>query len=906
MKTNTLIFLITAFFLLTGCTSLRHGIRSTSTDASHESVMLSSDVRPLSYNLSLWVNPNETGFSGQVAIDLELKNDRDHLDLHAKDLDLHSLILKDANTERPVKFSKLSDDGVIRIDFEQELPRGRYVLEISYRGNYQEDLTGLYRVKDGEDFYLYTQFEPLSARKMLPCFDEPRWKTPFNIKIISEPGLKVIANSALDASFNQGDKEVHIFKTTKPMATYLLALAVGPFDIIAGPVLGGNQYRTEPIEFRGITTKGKGHKLGLALQETPLILDKLEHYFGVAYPFDKLDILAVPDFRAGAMENVGAITFREWYLLLDEKDASVDQRRGFYVVMAHELAHQWFGNLVTMPWWDDLWLNEAFATWLSYKIVDDIRPEFKSAPRLLSRAYEAMSQDSLKAARKIREPIEKTHDIHNAFDGITYSKGGAVLSMLENYLGEEKFREAVSDHLTRFAHETASAKDFLASLARFSDGNLVKSAETFLNQTGVPQIHVSYTCKEKPAIRFEQKRYVPVGSQVEKERLWSIPVCVGYESFGELKKQCLTLSEKSQTIDLDDDTCPLFVMPNYHGQGYYRFSMDEEGFRNLLEHGKNLLSETDLIAIADALLGEFYAGQKSFGFVVDLMRNLVDSKSSILTGIFIKLLDDAKHRWVENDASLALDNYAIQALKEIYDRFHLSLDLEADQKLVQKDLTRFLATVIRDKDARFDLSVMGNTYINGVLGDDEPVALTLDENLLDPALAVALQYHEDDTVDKLMTKLDDISDTVTRGHLLYGLAHSRIGDEANTVRAFAFHKGLRKNEQLRFFYDHLENPLNQPATWQFLKDNFATFTGNLSKSQLGSLPYLAAGLCSYDDAKDVKKFFAPVIADYEGGPRNLDEVVEEIEICSARKKHASPYANNFFRDFEKKAVAVQE
>ena len=330
----------------------------------------------------------------------------------------------------------LEEHELVLLDFGQVINKGHYKLSLDYNGAYSHDLNGLYRIKDGGNYYLYTQLEPIAARKVLPCFDEPRFKTPFSISVVTPKNLKVISNSPENNARHIGSNTIHSFAQTKALPTYLLAIAIGNFDIVEGPKLG-----TKKVNFRGISTKGKGHKLTFAMKHTPAILAKLEDYFGVPYPFAKLDILAVPDFNAGAMENVGAITFREWYLLLD-KNSSSEQQQKFYEIMAHELAHQWFGNLVTMPWWDDLWLNEGFATWLSYKIVDQLRPDFKAKDKLLERIQKAMAQDSLGSARKIRESISSAHDIHNAFDNITYGKGAALVNMLESFQGPGTFQKA--------------------------------------------------------------------------------------------------------------------------------------------------------------------------------------------------------------------------------------------------------------------------------------------------------------------------------------------------------------------------------------------------------------------------------------------------------------------------------
>lgn len=911
MTKNALFLIVVISIPFNGCMSVKQGVQKTKAQDEAAKVKLPSDVVPLKYDLSLWVNPLADTFSGTVGIALSLLNDRHDLLLHAQDLEIMSVSIDGKKTENDTKFFVVNgDQGLMRIDFGETLAKGNYRLEIAYRAKYRDDLSGLYKVKENNESYLFTQMEPLSARKMLPCFDEPRFKTPFNIKVISPKGQTVIANGPLKTTIAQQSDEVHVFDTTKPLPSYLLALAVGPLDVVEGPSLKPNNFRSEAILFRGVATKGKGEKLKLALAETPQILERLEQYFGVAYPYQKLDIIAIPDFSAGAMENAGAVTFREWYLLLDEKTASVDQRRGFYLVMAHELAHQWFGNLVTMPWWDDLWLNEAFATWLSYKLVDDLKPAYKSAAHMLERSHGAMAQDSLAAARKIREPITSHHDIHNAFDSITYSKGGAVLSMLENYLGAAHFRDAVSAHIKRFADNTATSKDFLESLTRYSDATLASSAETFLNQTGVPEIKLSYRCEDKGfRIKVEQYRYVPIGSKSSSVSTWAIPMCVSYDDAGSIKKHCFTLNQQSMKVDVQAKSCPTFVMPNAKGQGYYRFSLNLEAWKNLLGASTAQLSEDDRLAIADSLVAQFYAGGADFAFVAEGLHGLIDTNSSILTGYFTSLIKEATDFWISPENQEHVIAYSHKALKDIYGRLSKTADLSTDQVTLKRDLANFLANVVKDKEVRLEMSLLGSAYLRRAaqgLSEDTTALDTSDEDLLSDAVAVSMQFETDEELEKIAASLSTITDTVTRGHLLYGLAHSREGKEAQRVRSYVFNDNLRRNEQLRLFYDHLQNPRNQPETWQFLKSNLSQFKKALSKQQISNLPYLAEGLCEVSAANDVKQFFSPFISEYQGGPRNLAEVIQQIEICAARKSHATVLANRFVDGLKDQVMVERE
>jgi alanyl aminopeptidase len=886
MKKRNLVILI--LFLCAGCVTLRGPQKQKllSLEGEQKIKRLYDHVRPLHYDLSLNLDPAAQDFLGELTIRINIEKSTHDFALHAQDIDFSYLALKSNNKIFPVKYVKVDSEGYGLIKSKNKLNPGIYNLVIKYKSKFKDDLMGLYKLRDKNSDYLYTQFEPISARSMLPCFDEPRFKSTFSLKVTVPAGNHVIANAPEEKIEDYKEKKTYFFKESAPMPTYLLALAVGPFDIVKS---------TEKLNFRGIAVKGKGKELAFAMKESPVILQKLEDYFGLPYPFEKLDILAVPDFRAGAMENLGAITFREWYLLLDKDNASTEQKRGFYLVMAHELAHQWFGNLVSVPWWNDLWLNEAFATWLSYKIVDELKPEFKVGKKLLARAHEAMENDSLEGARKIREPIVSSNDIHSAFDNITYDKGGALLNNLESFLGEEKFRLAVSDYIKRFSHAHATSADFLTTLAFFAGKDLVKSANSFLNQNAVPTVEASYSCKDfgfKLALKQEPFSYL--GSKQNKEKLWEIPLCVGFEENNTLKKHCLVLTKKSEVIDIKTSQCPKFIMPNWQSNGYYKFSLNHLDWKNLLAVNNNL-DQRDYLAIADSLLAELYSGHLDFSFVAENLLAIIPKAPSLVLGHFIRLMEEADNYWIDKEHKNALKDYARNALIGMFNNYKKKTNLNLEDRQVLRDVGRYLAYKLNDQEARAYFIKMGDRYLSAFLKKDKNFSDN-NEDLLADALAISLREHDDAYISQVLERLKSEEDSLKRRNILYGLALSRRGERADIIRNLIFDGSLRQNEKLSLFYDQLEDQKNQPATWNFVKSKWPELNAYLKKPQIANLPLLAEGLCSQSYAKEVEEFFSPIIAAYEGGPRNLSEVVEKIKVCADRKHYAAKFANHFFAE----------
>ncbi|MFD2271936.1 M1 family metallopeptidase [Undibacterium arcticum] len=312
--------------------------------------------------------------------------------------------------------------------------------------------------KDGDHWYVYSQFESTSARRAFPCFDEPQWKTPWTLALTVKRDHVAVTNMPSISEENVGTDMKRIrFAPTLPLPSYLIALGVGPFDVVDGGTAGMNK-----TALRYITPKGRAAEAAYAAKVTPEILHLLEDYFGRPYPYAKLDSMAIPiTVNFGAMENAGLITYRSNILLhpADREDERAQRR--YVSIAAHEMAHQWFGDLVTMAWWNDLWLNESFATWMSRKVTEKFNPAWDAQAQREDERINAIHTDRLASTRQIRQTIAKPDDLANAFDGITYDKGGAVLSMFESWLGEQRFRDGVRHYLKQHEHGNATAEDFL-------------------------------------------------------------------------------------------------------------------------------------------------------------------------------------------------------------------------------------------------------------------------------------------------------------------------------------------------------------------------------------------------------------------------------------------------------------
>ncbi len=442
-------------------------------------------MRPLHYTLDLAIDPDSAMFSGQVDIEITCDHTSNDIELHALGLSFDTILVQTDETEAQSGSVTRLDSGTIRLRFPTALAPGIHRLHFSYTAPYSSGLEGLYRSKIGNNWSAFTQFEAIGARRCFPCFDEPGFKAPFSVTLTVPQACDVFANSEELKRKNLGRQKTIVFAQTKPLPTYLVALAVGEFDVVSiAPIAPGNVAR-DPLPVRAIARKGQGINFGTALGWVAPIILAAEEYFGIAFPFSKLDFLAVPDFAAGGMENAGLIMFEESLILLDE-DSSFEQHRDVLTTLAHEISHHWFGNLVSPAWWDDLWLNESFATLMEAKIANQLKPNWGYDTDLQQNAADAMVLDLLPSVRRVHQPVLSEDDITAAFDAITYQKGSVALAMLEDEMGHDAFRTAVHDFLIQNQYGSYDTAQFL----NLVESRLASDKDTFFKQlideTGIP------------------------------------------------------------------------------------------------------------------------------------------------------------------------------------------------------------------------------------------------------------------------------------------------------------------------------------------------------------------------------------------------------------------------------------
>jgi len=852
---------------------------------------------PQSYQLAFKVDPAQQDFSGTTTIKVKLTKASDHLWLDGAELKVSKVTITDAagktHTGKYVAVDPKA--GVARVDFGSTLQPQQLTVKVEYTAPLNAQLQGLYKVTAKGQPYAMTQMEPISARFAFPGFDEPGFKTPFDLSITVPDHENVVANTqqVKQAPAGKGWKTV-TFAQTLPLPTYLVAFAVGPWDIVAGPDISPTAYRAKPLQLRGIAAKGEGQRMKHVLGETPSIIHALENYYGFGYPFDKLDLLAAPDFEAGAMENPGLVTFRDWLLLID-KDSPARNVQGSFNVNAHELAHQWTGDTVTTEWWNDIWLNEAFATWMQQKVTMQVHPEYRADLDRVRGGQGAMNNDSLVSARSIRQPITGNGDIMTAFDGITYQKGASVIGMFENYVGEKTYQKGMRAYIQSQKYGNATADDLVSAIATAADkGDAFKHAfKSFLDQSGVPYVATKLEQKNgQTVLQLSQSRYLPLGSSGDPQRIWGVPVCVRYGTADGSKVACEMLDKATGSMVLAGASNPTWIMPNANASGYYRFSLDKSELGGLVKQiGK--LSDAEQLAYADAISASFRHGDLDAGDMLAALQPLTGSKIREVATVPLDQAAQLYHRIAATDAQRArLAAWAKAAYLPRLEQlgYQRKAGESEDDSLMRSSLASSLAFDFKLPEVRAALLKQGEAALKPK-ADGHLNLAAADPDLLGDALGVAVQEHGKSAVDALIAELPKTSDPALRNGILGGLASVEDPALTEQVRNFALTKPVKVGEMRMLLSGGRDTLAERDAMWSWFTAHYAQILDRTGSFSGGRLPSMAAGGgCSSAEYDRLQAFFKTREKDAAGIGRGLAQTGESIQLCSALKAKQDPAA----------------
>jgi len=840
-------------------------------------LQLPATVRPLRHALDLTIVPTADDFSGSIVIEVELGEATPLLWLNATELSVSVASAEVGGTTATAKLVAGGDDFV-GLAFDPALAPGRAKLHLAFSGRFSKTAThGLFTQKEGADWYAFSQFEAIEARRAFPCFDEPGIKAPWQLTLHVKKDHAAISNTPITAESDEtGSMKKVVFAETPPLPSYLVALAVGPFDIVDGGKVGKKK-----VPFKIAAPRGMGEQGRYAATITPEILARLEDYFGSPYPFSKLDQVAIPQTVAfGAMENAGMVTYSQSSLLSRPEDLSVAQKRGLANTIAHELAHQWVGDLVTMAWWDDIWLNEGFATWMAAKIVDGWKPEWDVKVSRVRSASGAMSSDGLLSARKVRQPIASKGDIENAFDGITYQKGAAALTMFEAWIGPQAFQKGVRRYLKDHAWGNATAADFLAALTAEGRPELAAGFSSFLDQPGVPLISVELSCKEgqAPRLVLGQRRYLPQGSKGSADETWKLPVCARFGSGRTVGHACVLLTAAAGELVLSEaKACPDWVLANDAYTGYYRVTYKGDLLARLFKDEARVLSLPEKIGALADVQALVRSGEVPMSealalvpmFAKDPNRHLAAAAAGIASGVGAHLVSDELR-----------PNYARFIRGMFGERAHeLGFTARAtdddDTKLLRQTLVPMVADDGEDQALREAARQLAQRW----LGDHSAV----DPDMVGAVLSAAALDGGRELYDSFRLAAKKAAERRDRTRLLGALGGFRDPAIARDALGLLLSEEFDVREAGGILWRSLDDKHTRDLAWSFLKDNSDAYLARIPRESAARLPSAAASFCDVEHRAEAEAFFKDRLAKFPGAERNLAQALERVSLCAAQK-----------------------
>ena len=536
-------------------------------------------AKPIRYEVKLDINLSNFEYTGFQDVELEIIEETQSFEVNAIDIEIVTASLFNEDGEKlDLAFEYMKDLERISFSANENITVGKYSLQLEFNSTITNDLKGFYKsqfldLNDNVNWIATTQFEPTSARNAFPCWDEPEYKAVFSIALTSDEKYLRISNEKVLSENKLKDGRVEtLFVDSMKMSTYLVAFVIGELEVTEVGSVGDTKIRI-------IHRPGFSHQTSFAGIAGMKILEFFENYYQIPYPGSKLDLIAIPDFAMGAMENVGAVTFRESLLLIDESKATRQELSRSVSVIAHELAHMWFGDLVTMKWWDGIWLNEAFASLMESIAANGTYPEFEQWSEMNLSRSAGFGVDSLKNSRPVEFEVETPEQAEEMFDVLTYEKGSTVLRMFEMFVGEEVFQKGVQEYLNKYKFENTHSSDLWESLSKASNLPLNKMLPTWIKQPGFPIIEVS---KSEGKFILSQSKFLIDGST--DDSLWEIPVNVRFLDTGKVH----TLVQNSKQIELDALGEIPFI--NNGGWAFYHVVYDAEIFSKIKEHFDDLNS----------------------------------------------------------------------------------------------------------------------------------------------------------------------------------------------------------------------------------------------------------------------------------------------------------------------------
>jgi aminopeptidase N len=816
---------------------------------------------PQSYQLTLTPNFESEDFAGEETIELNVLKPTSNIVLNSAEIKFAAVSVSSSGQTQSASISLNEPKEQASFTFEKPLSAGPATLHIRYTGILNDHLRGFYLSKANNRKYAITQLENTDARRMYPSFDEPAYKATFSITaIVDKPDTALSNGKLLSDTPGPGENQHTLkFATTPKMSSYLVALAVGDWECLEGSADG------IPIRICGVP--GKKQYSAFALQAAEFAMKYYNHYFGIKYPYGKLDILGVADFSAGAMENTGLIIARD-ILFVDPKGSTYGLRKIVAQhLVSHEMAHQWFGDLVTMQWWDDIWLNEGFATWMAFKPTAAFKPEWNLQNDAVNSSTTAMGTDSLSSTRAIEAHAETPEEISELFDGIAYNKAGAVLQMVEGYVGEETFRKGVNSYVSKHAYANATSEDFWNEIARVSGKPVDRIMSGFVKQPGVPLVNVKTACLAgKTSVTLTQQRYFRDRAALEKgsKEKWAIPVCL---KAGKAEK-CVLLDSKEQHVEFYG--CNTGVYANAGAHGYFRSGYDAENLRLLSSSIEKELSAGERYLLLVDALSEMRVNRLGIDDFLSLIQNMKDDPSTAVTRLFRDQLEYIGD-YLLNDAD-----------RSLYQAWVRTTFAPAAEKIGwtpvpgDSDETR-----ARRANLLYLVGLVGHdpkaTQFSRALVDQALKGESVDRTLLAAALPVAVREGDAALFEVMANYMSHA--TTPEDVTMFGSSFSLFSDPALLTKTlnYAISPEMRSQDAPDSIAAVFYNPAGRQLAWDFIREHWSEVEAKLSHYSVAQMVGVGDAFCDPAKRAEFLQFFAE--HKVPASERTLQLTRERIDGC---------------------------
>ena len=836
---------------------------------------LPGDVVPVRYGISLSPDLGSGSLEGSETIDVRILQPTRAVVLNSVGFAFPRASIRAGTADHvaSVELDAAAETATLR--FDEELPEGDATLALRFSGKLRTDLRGLYVSATERRKYAVTQFEGTYARMAFPCFDEPEYKATFDLSVVVDDGDTAISNGRI-ASVTPGPrpgKRTVRFSRSPRMSTYLVALAIGDFACEEGSSDG------VPIRVCAVPEKKALGRFALAAAES--FLHWYDQWFTVKYPYEKLDMLAMPDYEWGGMENTASIFYKERALLLDEPHASVERKRSVASVVAHEMAHQWFGDLVTMAWWDDVWLNEGFATWMARKPLQDWDPSWDQGIEAARSSSAVLSIDALGSTRAIRARAETPAQIKEMFDGISYQKGAAVLAMLEGYLGPEMFRAGVNAYVARYQNGSATAEDLWRELGSVSGKDTTEIMATFVDQPGAPLIRAETSCAAgHGALALTQQRFLE-GPHAPTAVRWTVPVCTRIP--GSPGANCVVLQGERRAFPLE--TCGPVIL-NAGGRAYYRSAYSPEMLRALSKDVEAALTPAERIALLGDEWALVRAGETKLDDFLDFAGSFrADRERAVLEDLMGKL-------------HFVGETLVGESERAIYDRWLRAVLQSAVAEIgwrpapSDSDDRRALraSLLVAMGEAGDPVAVARARELVGRYAAD---AASVDPSLANAAFQTAARNGDAALYDEWLGRAARAATPEEHDRYFFALALFR--DPTLVERSIALWSSPKMREQdlAVFVSAMIQNPASREKAWKALEDRWPEMQQKvISFGGAGAVSALGA-YCDPEARSEIASFFASHPA--PGAERAVQRTLESIDHCVELKTRQAESLERWLR-----------